>query len=139
MNRLTRSQIDLQGFEFPDLGRNIELDMAADDESFDANQGAPVDGGKTGGGAAPAKAPEKVWEPKWGFQSCNLSRGILFKKTRGLLDDKKFEVSTKDAVAIFKYLVGKEPSLGEVVTCIPVAHDDTGRPTKISNLIQQHQ
>ena len=66
-------------------------------------------------------------------------RDIFSKKTKGLVDDKKFNVMTKDVGAIRKSLIGKQLSLGKVVTRIPVTFDDTSRPIKFSNVIQQHQ
>ena len=62
-------------------------------------------------------------------------RDIFSKKTKGLADDTKFDVTTKDADVIHKFLIGKQSYLGKVVTCVPVKFDDTGRPTEFSNLI----
>ena len=66
-------------------------------------------------------------------------RDIFSKKTKGLADDKRFDVTTKYAGVIQKVLIGKQSSLGKVVTHNPVKIDDTGRPIEFSNLIQQHQ
>ena len=77
--------------------------MAAEDDSVATNKAAPVDGGATGGGAAPARAPEQWCEtPMYGDFNPGTSHGrdIFSKKTKGLADDKKFEVSTKDASTI---------------------------------------
>ena len=143
MSRLTRSINELQDFEFPDLGINLELNnMANDDESVRSSNAASVDGGGTVGGAAPAKAPEQWCEnPMYGDFNPGTSHGrdIFSKKTKGLTDDKKFEVSTKDAGAIRKYLIGKQSSLRKVATRIPVAFDNAGSPIRFSNLIHQYQ
>ena len=68
-----------------------------------------------------------------------LTGETFFKKTKGLAEDKKFDVTTTDAGAICKLLIGKQSSSGKVVTCVPVKFEDTGRPTKLSNLIQHQQ
>jgi hypothetical protein len=116
--------------------------MANDDESVDSNHAVSVNGGATGGRAAPAKAPEQWYEnPMYGNFNPGTSHGreIFFKKRKGLADDKEFKVLTKDSGAICKYLIEKQPSLRKVVTRIPVAYDDTGRPIEFSNWIQQYQ
>ena len=126
--------------------------MAADDTSVSSSNagtvgtGVAVGGAGVGGaglgGAGPAKAPEQWCEnPMYGDFNPGNSHGrdIFSKKTKGLADDKKFEVSTKDAGAIRKYLIGKQSSLGKVVTRIPVAFDHAGSPIRFSNLIHQHQ
>ena len=66
-------------------------------------------------------------------------RDIFSKKTKGLADDKKFEVTTKDAGSICKFLVGKQSSLGKVITRVPVEYTEAGVAIRFANLIQQHQ
>ena len=119
--------------------------MANEDDSVsshNSNNTASVDGGTSGGGTTKTKAPEQ-WckNPMYGDFNPGTSHGrdIFSKKTKGLADDKKFNVTTKDAGAICKFLIGKQSSLGKVVTRIPVKFDDAGRPSEFSNLIQQHQ
>ena len=103
MNRSTRSRNELQNFEFPDLGRKAN-NMANGDDSVNSNSAASVDGGTT------AKAPEQWCEnPRYGDFNPGTSHGrdIFSKKTKGLADDKKFDVTTKDAGAICKFPIGK--------------------------------
>ena len=63
MNRSTRSRNELQNFEFPDFGRNIQANnMANEDDSVssqNSNNAASVDFGAAGGGTATTKAPEQ--------------------------------------------------------------------------------
>ena len=144
MNNSTRSRNELQHFEFPDLGRNIRANNMTNDsdDSVDSNNAASVDGGATGGGTATAKAPEQWCEnPMYGDFNPGTSHGrdIFSKKTKGLADDKKFEVTTRDAGAIRKFLVGKQSSLGKVVTRVPVEYNEAGVAIRFANLIQQHQ
>ena len=84
--------------------------MANDDESVGRNYAASVDGDVTGGGVAPAKAPRQ-WCNNTMYGNFNPGtsheRDIFTKKKKGLVDDKKFEVSTKNAGSIFTYLIGK--------------------------------
>ena len=42
-------------------------------------------------------------------------RDIFFRKVKDLADDKKFGVTTKDAGASRKFLIGEQSSLGKVV------------------------
>ena len=78
------------------------------DDSVDGNNAASVDGGATGGGTATAKAPEQ-WckNPMYGEFNPRTSHGrdLFSKKIKGLADNKKFDVTTKDAGAVCKCLL----------------------------------
>ena len=41
-------------------------------------------------------------------------------KTRGLPEDKKFEITTMEGAELRKYLLWKQAALGGIVTCIPI-------------------
>ena len=119
--------------------------MVNDDDSVssrNSNNTVSVDGDTAGDGTATTKAPEQWCEnPIYGDFNPGTSHGrdMFSKKTKELVDDKKIDVTTKDAGKIRKFLIGKQSSLRKMVTSIPVKFDDTGSPIEFSNLIQQHQ
>ena len=60
-------------------------------------------------------------------------------KTRGLPEDKKFEITTMEGRELRKYLLGRQAALGGVVTCIPTERNADGTMKITSNLIKQYQ
>ena len=64
---------------------------------------------------------------------------IFESKTRGLSEDKKFEVTSKEGAEIRKFLMGKQGSLGGVVTNIPLEYNPNGTVKTTGNLIKQYQ
>ena len=74
------------------------------------------------------------------FDPVNSHGRQLFKnKTRGLPEDQKFEVVTKDAAAIRKYLLGKQGVLGGVVTKVPIGYNTDSNTNKFVILMRQYQ
>ena len=64
----------------------------------------------------------------------------MFKlKARGLPDDKKCGLTTKDAPALRKYLQGKQGALGSIVTAVPITVSADGTVTDTAILITQCQ
>ena len=64
---------------------------------------------------------------------------IFDSKTRGLPEDRKFEVTSKEGAVIRKFLMGKQGSLGGVVTNIPLQYNPNGTVKTSGNLIKQYQ
>ena len=60
-------------------------------------------------------------------------------KTRGLPEDKKFEITTMEGAGFRKYLLGKQAALGGVVTCLPIEINADGTVRVTANLIKQYQ
>ena len=60
-------------------------------------------------------------------------------KTRGLPEDKKFEITTMEGADFRKYLLGKQAALGGVVTCVPIDINADGTVRATANLIKQYQ
>ena len=60
-------------------------------------------------------------------------------KTRGLPEDKQFEITTMEGAELRKYLLGKQAALGGVVTCISIENNANGAMKTAANLIKQYQ
>ena len=60
-------------------------------------------------------------------------------KTRGLPEDKKFEITTMEGAEFRKYLLGRQAALGGVVTCSPIENNAHGTVKTTTNLIKQYQ
>ena len=88
-------------------------------------------------GSAPAGSPEVNLDTTCSKRCANPmpvdfdletphGHGIFKNKTRGLSKDKKFDVTTKDAAAIRKFLLGKQGALGGVIPKVPIAYKGVG-------------
>ena len=64
---------------------------------------------------------------------------IFDAKTRGLPEDKKFEITTTEGAELRKYLLGRQASLGGVGTSISIEVNADGSVRTTANLIKQHQ
>ena len=64
---------------------------------------------------------------------------IFDAKTRGLPEDKKFEVTTTEGAELRKYLLGRQAALEGVVTSIPIEVNADGSVRTTANLIKQYQ
>ena len=60
-------------------------------------------------------------------------------KTRGLPEDKKFEITTMEGADFRKYLLRKQAALGGVVTCVPIENNADGTVRATANMIKQYQ
>ena len=64
---------------------------------------------------------------------------IFDAKTRGLPEDKKFEITTTEGAKLRKYLLGRQAALGGAVTTIPIKVNADGFVKTTANLIKQYQ
>ena len=61
---------------------------------------------------------------------------IFDAKTRGLPEDKKFEITTAEGAALRRYFLGKQATLGGIVTNIPIEYNADGTVKSTANLIK---
>ena len=64
---------------------------------------------------------------------------IFRNKTKGLPEEKKFQVISTDAGAMKQFFIGKSTSLGGIVTRVAIEKNADGSVKKTANLITQHQ
>ena len=64
---------------------------------------------------------------------------IFESKTRGVPEERKFEVKSNEGAVIRKFLMGKQGSLGGVITNIPLEYHPNGTVKTSGNLIKQYQ
>ncbi len=87
-------------------------------------------------------APPVEWKvnPHHGNINPGTKQGqaIFEAKTRGLPEDKRLDLSKKDAPAFRQYIKAREKDFGNVVTKVPIEFDSSGAAVKFANLITQH-
>ena len=92
---------------------------------------------------APAPQPNSKWcaNPMAGNFDPGTPHGreIFKNKTRGLPDDQRFALTTKDAPEIRKFLMGRQGALGKIVTKVPALVSPGGVVLQHANLITQYQ
>ena len=64
---------------------------------------------------------------------------IFDAKTRGLPEDKKFEITTAEGAALRRYFLGKQAALGGAVTNISIECNVDATTKTTANLIKQYQ
>ena len=64
---------------------------------------------------------------------------IVKNKTCGLPEDQRFALTTKDAPEIWKFLMGRQGTLGKIVTKVPALVSPGGMVLQHANLITQYQ
>ena len=142
--RQLRSNTDLQNdFIFPSNSPEMRQRNNQVQEVQEENIMADDDAG-----AAPVNVPAvnnsvTVWSsnPNVGNYNPGTRNGqeIFRNKTKGLPEEKKFQVISTDAGAMKQFFIGKSTSLGGIVTRVAIEKNADGSVKKTANLITQHQ
>ena len=87
-------------------------------------------------------APVEIWteNPNQGNSNPGTKSGSeIFKlKTKGLSEKERLSLDRKDAQTFRRLLEAKEPTLGQVVTHIPITFATGGTPTRHANIISDY-
>ena len=89
----------------------------------------------------PAQAADS-WVDNPNFVNFNpgtkAGQSIFEKKTKGLKEEKRLTAIKKDAQSICHFLIITAPSLGKMVTQIPITYDAIRDPTEWGNLLYKY-
>ena len=68
-----------------------------------------------------------------------LGNSIFIKKTKGLPESVRLDLTKNNSQEIHKYLRARETLMGNVITKVPIAHNPDGTFNKKANLITQYK
>ena len=142
--RQLRSNTDLQSnFTFPSNSpaRRQRNNQVQEDQEINI---MAIQGAQNAAPVVPAgNNVNTVWSsnPNVGNYNPGTRNGqeIFKNKTKGMPEEKKFQVLSTDAEPLKQFFVGKSTSLGGIVTRSPIEYNDDGTVKKTANLITQHQ